>query len=74
MSRAPVSQSNAQFNLADAISIASISHLDDSRSSWGLLGGYERNPWLAIEGGYRDRGEVQVQINATISDAVALCS
>lgn len=39
-----------------------------SRDAWRLYGGYELTQWLAIEGGYSDLGEVDVDFSGPIAD------
>ncbi len=39
-----------------------------SRAAWRAYGGYEITPWLSLEGGYTDLGEVKVEFAGFLAD------
>jgi uncharacterized repeat protein (TIGR01451 family) len=48
--------------------------LDDTDTGWKIVGGYRFSPWLAVEAGYVDLGEVSSVINASVLDVDQLAT
>ena len=49
--------------------LASSSTMDDRAATWGLFGGYQFNPYFAVEGGYVDLGKFDY--SSTVSSPAA---
>jgi large repetitive protein len=65
--RAGSTESRADFeqHLADAGIDVDISRYDTDRNSWELGAGYQYHPLLAVEFGYLDLGQVNINFNTT---------
>jgi OOP family OmpA-OmpF porin len=46
------------------------SSLDDSDTGFGLVGGYQVNPWFAAELAYVDLGDISYEANGTVTDGI----
>lgn len=66
--------SRSDFNeqLQPLVISGGISNFDDERFAWSLLAGYEFNDWLHLEAGWRDWGEVDLQLTALALDSNAI--
>jgi hypothetical protein len=77
--QAALGQANATWSvedfenrLDDISQSGNVSSFDSSRTTFDFIAGFQFKPWLAIEGGYLDWGEVDLQVDATTTNPAAL--